>query len=349
MKRTYQLSIIVIMLLLTVNAKASNWTYIANLEGMWQFSVGDDPNWAKPSTDVSGWDRINVPGAWERYYEGYNGYGWYRKEFNIKSLPDEGPIMLFLGCIDDADEVYLNGVKIGQTGSFFPHYKSAYNVERKYDIPRNLLKNTNNVIAVRVYDEGRDGGIVSGQRIGICYDNDNSLLSVDLSGMWKFSTYRKSNVDEENFDDSKWSSIMVPATWESQGFPDHDGYGWYRKRFTIPSNLSSQKLYLVLGKIDDTDRVYLNGNQLGRTESRNYNIRANADYRKNRVYEIPSRMLKTENVVVVEVNDYHGVGGIYEGPGGIMTEKNVKIYSDRIKEEYREFNSFWEFIDYTFN
>src|SRR5574344_475433 len=327
MKRIYQLSIIVIMLLLTVNAKASNWTYIANLEGMWQFSVGDDPNWAKPSTDVSGWDRISVPGAWERYYEGYNGYGWYRKEFNIKSLPDEGPIMLFLGCIDDADEVFLNGGKIGQTGSFFPHYKSAYNVERKYDIPRNLLKNTNNVIAVRVYDEGRDGGIVSGQRIGICYDNDNSLLSVDLSGMWKFSTYRKSNVDEENFDDSKWSSIMVPATWESQGFPDHDGYGWYRKRFTIPSNLSSQKLYLVLGKIDDTDRVYLNGNQLGRTESRNYNIRANVDYRKNRVYEIPSRMLKTENVVVVEVNDYKGEGGIYEGPVGIMTEKNVKIYS----------------------
>ena len=100
---------------------------------------------------------------------------------------------------------------------------------------------------------------------------------------------------------------------------------------------------------DDPDWVYLNGNQLGRTESRNYNIRANADYRKNRVYEIPSRMLKTENVVVVEVNDYHGVGGIYEGPVGIMTEKNVKIYFDRIKEEYREINSFWEFIDYAFD
>lgn len=351
MKRTYQLSIILPMLLLliTSNVKASDWTYIASLEGQWQFSVGDDPDWAKPSTDVSGWDRIFVPAAWERYYEGYNGYGWYRKDFSIKSLPAEGPIALFLGCIDDVDEVFINGVKVGQTGSFFPHFKSAYNVERKYDIPRKLLKPTNNVIAVRVYDEGRDGGIVSGRRIGICYDNDNSLLSVNLSGKWKFSTYRQSNVNNENFDDSKWGTMDVPGTWESQGLPDHDGYGWYRKRFTIPTNLNSQKLYLVLGKIDDTDRVYFNGNQLGRTESRNYNIRTNADYRKNRIYEIPSRMLKAENVVVVEVNDYRGVGGIYEGPVGIMTEKDVEIYSDRLKKESHEFNSFWEFIDYAFD
>lgn len=345
MKTKIQFTVVltIALALLSLNSNASVWTYIVDLEGQWSFSVGDNPEWAKPSTDVSDWDKIFVPAEWERYYENYNGYGWYRKNFNIKSLPEEGTIALLLGCIDDVDEVFINGIKVGQTGSFFPNYKSAYDIERIYYIPKNILKTTDNVIAIRVYDEAIRGGIYTGRKIGLCYDNNQMLLSLDLSGKWKFSPYSKKDIFDIDFDDSKWHSVSVPSPWEYQGFEDLDGYGWYRKRFTMPSTLRSERLYLVLGKIDDTDRVYLNGRPLGRTESKNYNNRRNSDYKKHRIYEIPSGYLKAENIVVVEVRDYQGIGGIYEGPVGIMTKRNMEIYSSRIEEDM-EINSFGDFI-----
>jgi sialate O-acetylesterase len=315
--------------------KASEWANLVKLDGQWKFSVGDNKDWAKPSFNDGDWDRVQVPGNWERYYEGYNGFAWYRIAFDVKWTPEKGDISLFLGRIDDVDEVFLNGVKIGQTGSFMPNFKTGYDIDRKYAIPAGLLQKANNVIAVRVYDTGRDGGIMSG-KIGIFYDNDSELLALDLSGQWKFSIYRKSGMMEKNFDDSKWDDIKVPATWESQGYPDHDGLGWYRKKFTVPSNLASQNLYLVLGQIDDMDKVYLNGSLLARTEIldnyskfRNYNA-----YRLYRVYELPKSKLELENVLTIEVMDNAGLGGIYEGPIGLMTGQNANIIKERNKEDY---------------
>jgi hypothetical protein len=328
--------------------KASDWTCIVNLEGTWNFTVGDDMQWALPKTSTADWDQVNVPAAWERYYENYNGYGWYRRNFDIRALPESGPLVLFLGRIDDVDEVFINGVKVGQTGSFFPNYKSAYDAERKYEIPRELLKKQGNVIAVRVYDEGREGGIVSGSRIGLYFDNNYALISYDLSGPWKFSIIREKNVYEKDFNDSRWGSIKVPASWESQGYSQHDGYGWYRKRFSVPANLQNKKLFLSLGKIDDEDRVYLNGYQLGRTESRNSSWNNGNNWKKHRLYEIPQKYLQKENVLVVEVYDFQQDGGIYEGPVGLVTEKDAKILSEQIKQN-REYITVWGVLNEIFN
>ncbi|MCF8358628.1 MAG: beta galactosidase jelly roll domain-containing protein [Prolixibacteraceae bacterium] len=307
--------------------RAADWSYVVDLEGYWYFSVGDNPEWAAPETDVSDWDKIRVPGKWEEYYPGYNGYAWYRKDFDMRSYPDDGELFLFLGEIDDVDEVFVNGVKIGNTGGFFPDYFTAYNVYRRYAVPSGILKPAENVIAVRVYDEGLDGGIVRGDKIGIFYDNDVSLISQNLSGIWKFSTFRERDMHEPGFDDSNWDEIYVPGGWNSQGYAKHDGYAWYRKEFTLPDELSGEDLFLSLGRIDDFDRVYLNGKYIARTSDLEvYNrLRKWQAYRMFRVYEIPRGVLKKNNVLVVEVYDEQQEGGIYEGPVGLVTRRNANI------------------------
>jgi sialate O-acetylesterase len=323
------------LFIIPASLKAMEWSCVVNLSGSWYFSVGDDPAWANPKTDVSDWDKIYVPGEWEEYYKGYNGYAWYRKNFDMHSYPENGRLSLLLGRIDDVDEVFINGIKVGQTGSFFPDYHTAYDVDRKYNLPEGLLKPTGNVIAVRVYDEGNPGGIVSGDDIGVYYDNDNSLLNLDLSGDWKFSVYREPNVTEKSYDDDNWKTIKVPSSWESQGFSNHDGYGWYRKVFTIPQNLKQEDLYLSLGKIDDYDKVYFNGKLIGRTEDLEFYNRFNRSnaWRMYRIYRIPERLIETTNVVVVEVYDYQQQGGIYDGPVGITTHKNANILEERNEDE----------------
>jgi hypothetical protein len=68
---------------------------------------------------------------------------------------------ILLGKIDDADETYINGVRIGSTGRFPPVPVSAWNDQRAYRIPRRLLREKN-VLAIRVYDMGLGGGITGG-------------------------------------------------------------------------------------------------------------------------------------------------------------------------------------------
>lgn len=319
------------VLLLSGELKAADWSRIADLEGIWYFTVGDDQNWSKHQTDVSKWDKMFVPDNWDQYYRNYNGYGWYRKNFDVNWIPEKGELFLFLGQIDDVDEVFINGVKVGQTGTFPPNFKTAYNHNRRYLIPRDLLKKSDNSIAIRVYDTAGPGGIVQANRIGVYYDDDVNLLLQDLSGTWKWSTYRENGMHSLQFDDARWKTISVPGHWD----PSYDGTAWYRTTFRLDTKNQSSDLYLVLGKIDDFDKVYLNGELIGRTEyldrySR-YN-RGNA-WRLYRVYKLPKNLMKANNVLVVEVHDDQLDGGIYEGPVGIVNTRDAQVLLSRSENE----------------
>jgi sialate O-acetylesterase len=184
-----------------------------------------------------------------------------------------------------------------------------------------------------------NGGIISGDQIGIYYDNDVALLSLDLSGDWKFSIFREPGVNEKRFNDHKWSTINVPSFWENQGYSNHDGYAWYRKEFSVPAGMNKNDLFITLGRIDDTDKVYLNGKLIGRTEdlmAYDRYSKWNA-YRMYRIYPIPEGLLETKNVLVVEVYDGQLQGGIYEGPIGLVSRKNAYILEDRNEDDNMSF------------
>ena len=102
---------------------------------------------------------VRIGQEFERFLrKDYDGYAWYRLTFDA---PDEllnAPEKYFVaGAIDDYDEVYLNGVKIGATGKETPKYWIA---NRNYRIPAGLLKKKGNLLTVRVFDVHGGGGIV---------------------------------------------------------------------------------------------------------------------------------------------------------------------------------------------
>jgi len=82
---------------------------------------------------------------------------------------------------------------------------------------------------------------------------------IDLKGEWRFEIGDNQDFARPNFNDSKWEKMKVPSRWEDQGFPGYDGYAWYRISFKAPQKMQTHHLYLKLGRIDDVDRVYLNG------------------------------------------------------------------------------------------
>jgi sialate O-acetylesterase len=308
---------------------------LVNLRGSWRFSIGDDLRWAKTDFDDADWSRVRVPNYWEdEGYQNYNGFAWYRREFTFDHDANELTYLL-LGQIDDADEVYLNGKKIGGAGSFPPNYVGAWNQDRVYALRPGSLHEGENIIAIRVYDGASGGGIV-GRSIGI-YSRNIPRPEIDLVGQWKFHAGDDPKIASADYDDSRFAAINVPSYWESAGQGDLDGFGWYRKSFRATPRADDTTMVLMLGKIDDTDEVYLNGTKIGGTGNLNASDRhSDVGYHdQNRGYYFPASLLKEENVLAVRVHDHGGRGGIYEGPLGIISQNRYIEYWERSRANRR--------------
>jgi sialate O-acetylesterase len=325
--------------LLTTESACQEKERRTNLQGYWKFILGDNMKFAKPEYDDADWEKIYVPDSWQdEGFRNYHGYAWYRKTVEI-DFESNDILYLELGKIDDVDEVYLNGHLIGSTGGFPPDYVSAYNYHRRYLIPvEHINKNGKNVIAVRVYDEHGEGGII-GSPVGIYHYANYSQNSLNLFGKWKFHLFDNIEWSKENFDDSEWEDIIVPAVWESQGFRGYDGFAWYRKTFKLPSNFQVDDLMLLLGKVDDMDEVYVNGTLIGATGNINRKWASNDEYNRYRNYSVPDDLLRPgkENVIAVRVYDQQQGGGIYEGPITIIPRSEYKQFWRNYREENFDF------------
>ncbi len=112
----------------------------------------------------------------------------------------------------------------------------------------------------------------------------------------------KVKMQSVDYDDSTWKTMELPQYIEDAGL-DIDGVIWFRRNFSFNTSAST---YVSLGPIDDSDIVYINGIQVGLTES---------EYAKNRYYDVPVSVLKKgKNTIAIRVEDTGGGGGIYGEP-----------------------------------
>jgi sialate O-acetylesterase len=149
---------------------------IEKLQGTFQNGKMDVKEWPAATFNDAGWPVMKVPGTWEQQALGeVDGVVWVRKTIEIKAEDAGKEAVLELAMIDDADDTYLNGTKIGHTNS--------YNEKRQYKVPAGLLKPGKNVIAVRITDTGGGGGIY-----GPAADVKLSVGSntIPLAGDWQF-------------------------------------------------------------------------------------------------------------------------------------------------------------------
>jgi sialate O-acetylesterase len=301
---------------------------VLNLRGNWKFSIGDYLRWSDPEYNDQTWEEIYVPSRWENEgFSGFDGYAWYRKTIPGNKFRFHENLYLNLGYIDDVDEVYFNGERIGFTGSFPPDFITAYNARRVYFIPPELINyEGSNTIAVRVFDFKLEGGIVSGD-IGIYslrFQPENLLV---LDGIWKFLEGDSPNFIKPNHNDENWSAFHVPGIWKIKDHFVHDdgsSVAWLRREFELPKELSGMDLTIHLGKIDDFDEVFINGYFVGATND-GKRIGKSKSWLVRRVYEIPKEYLNPNerNVIAIRVFDLGGDSGIYPGPVAIMKPEEV--------------------------
>ncbi len=157
-------------------------------------------------------------------------------------------------------------------------------------------------------------------------------LIVDLSGTWKFRLGDHITWRHVYYNDEQWDTIAVPCPWKSQGY-DHNGYAWYRKTFTFPEEPIGNQLILIVGKIDEADQTFLNGQLIGSTGA--FPPETKSERETLRIYDIPTDLLGEENVIAIRVYNIKHDGGIYKGPVGIVHKdaQEVKLFEYFISME----------------
>lgn len=161
-----------------------------------------------------------------------------------------------------------------------------------------------------------------------CATTGSVDFGVDLAGDgWRFRTGDDPAWSDPSFVDTGWDAWSVPDNWGATNLSTYDGFAWYRKTFTLPerpAGVTDSAVVAALGKIDDADQTFLNGQEIGRTGG--FPPAFDSTWEVPREYYPADGLLRwgTTNVLAVRVYDGTGGGGFYQGPIGLFSKARLR-------------------------
>jgi alpha-galactosidase len=181
----------------------------------WKFKTGDFLQWAVPGYNDKDWQPMDISHPWEQQgHEGYDGYGWYRMHVVIPTtLKNQAffkdSLRFEMGYGDDGYAVYLNGKLIGRNYSgddirkgLFTRCRTVISVNDPA-----ILWGKDNVLAVRIFDSGGDGGIYG----------DTAKFKISMVDLADYITINNDG-DFSYVDDNTLSKSISLATGSSFDF-----------------------------------------------------------------------------------------------------------------------------------
>ena len=139
----------------------------------WYAADYDDSNWTETDLFTSGWATNGLNTV--------NGSHWFRKDFQVSAQQAGEKATLRLGCIVDADSVYVNGTFVGTVSYQYP--------PRIYTIPAGLLKAGKNTITIRLFSYGGRPQFVKEKPYKILFGKgqpEKGESEINLEGSWKY-------------------------------------------------------------------------------------------------------------------------------------------------------------------
>ncbi len=151
--------------------------------------------------DDSHWPELEEPQEWENQELGaIDGVVWLRKTIQVTANDAGKEALIELVRIFDEDITFVNGIEIGR--------ELKWNATRKYVIPTGILKKGDNVIAIRIVDNGGSGGI-SGEKEEFKITTSNTVIP--LSGKWKYQVESVfSNIGKNSYPTLLFNGMINP-------------------------------------------------------------------------------------------------------------------------------------------
>ncbi|MEK8052934.1 sialate O-acetylesterase [Ideonella sp. DXS22W] len=182
----------------------------------------DSRDWMSPTLDDGAWPQLQTPGPWEgQGLPGVDGVVWLRRSVTLSAEQVTGAAQLSLGAVDDCDDTYVNGQRVGG--------QCGWDLPRRYTLPPGLLKPGRNVLAVRVTDTGGGGGLHGDAAL---LRLDTHAAPVPLAGAWRARVAQLAVADAPTANDAPalaHNAIHQPL----QGLPLR-GVLWYQGESNVP-------------------------------------------------------------------------------------------------------------------
>lgn len=170
----------------------------------------NDPGYADAACDDSQWTTVNQ-NNW--MWRG-TGSVWLRQHINIDKKHAGKPARLLLGTLFDQDITYLNGKEIGHTYYQYP--------PRRYDIPEGLLREGDNVIAVRFINKYGAAHFIPEKPYMLCFGDDRLSQNpmpkdvIPLGAQWKMRVGTEmpqcpsGDVSLQNLPTTLYNAVLYP-------------------------------------------------------------------------------------------------------------------------------------------
>lgn len=167
--------------------------HAAYIERILTDEVGLTEGWHELGFDDTGWTTFDAPQFWEPVIGNIDGIVWLRKTITLTAAQAEGEAKLELGMVDEYDDTYVNGVRVG--GLNYPS-RGAGRKNRSYTVPAGLLREGENAIAIRVVDTRSAGGFGS---MADAMHLETAQTFLPLAGEWKAKVSHDSKVLDGGF------------------------------------------------------------------------------------------------------------------------------------------------------
>lgn len=93
-------------------------------------------------------------------------------------------------------------------------------------------------------------------------------IEKSLAGPWRFQRGTVADGHQQECDDTKWSSVTLPHTWNNKDGQDggsnyHRGTGWYRMDVTLDQTLEGRVPYVFFEGANRATELFVNGSSVG--------------------------------------------------------------------------------------
>lgn len=149
------------------------WNRILHKEDL---GLHETPTWNDPTYNDAEWKTIDLHQKdWARDGQSaINGTFWFRKDFQLSEAQVVQDAVLRLGCITDADSVFVNGIFVGATSYQYP--------PRIYSVPKEVLKSGKNNITIRLFSNSGRAEFVDDKPYKLIVGS----TEIDLRTNWRY-------------------------------------------------------------------------------------------------------------------------------------------------------------------
>lgn len=153
--------------------------------------------------------------------------------------------------------------------------------------------------------------------------------TVDLNRDWRFARGDVPGAENARFDDSTWSRVTVPHTWNAEDGQDgggdyYRGVGWYRRALVVPPHAAGRKLWLQFDGANTTAVVWVNGVRLGEHKGgySRFRFDATSVLRPGRANVVAVSVSNAPDATVAPLSgDFTMGGGLYRDVSLIVTDR----------------------------